>query len=262
MTHLVAGAREVDAGKTTFTVGLLASLDGVGFKPRAGNDVWHHHDDYRRAIEEGRMVGKDARRLADASAADVVPEEINPVHRLWRPDPGDGGFLGRTGRRFVLDRVGDGYVVNATADVPDAAREALSLSGAPRVADVDELNEQIRSRHLPHLDALARRIEDTEPAVVESYGDVARPIRDLDVSRAAVVEPERVRIYDGDRYENACDVVSSDPREGRLEVIVRNVVDVIDPIETVELPPLTEDERADPTRVAGAYVEGYEALLT
>jgi predicted P-loop ATPase/GTPase len=54
-TYLVAGARDVDAGKTTFSVGLLARLGGVGVKPRAGNDVRFHHDDYRRAIETGRL---------------------------------------------------------------------------------------------------------------------------------------------------------------------------------------------------------------
>lgn len=46
MTLLVAGSERVDAGKTTFALGLIASLDGVGFKPRAGNDYWFHHDDY------------------------------------------------------------------------------------------------------------------------------------------------------------------------------------------------------------------------
>jgi predicted P-loop ATPase/GTPase len=38
MTVLVAGAHEVDAGKTTVSTGLLARTGAVGFKPRAGND--------------------------------------------------------------------------------------------------------------------------------------------------------------------------------------------------------------------------------
>ncbi len=40
MKLLVAGGDRVDAGKTTFSTGLLARTDAVGFKPRAGNDYW------------------------------------------------------------------------------------------------------------------------------------------------------------------------------------------------------------------------------
>jgi predicted P-loop ATPase/GTPase len=262
-TYLVAGARDVDAGKTTFSVGLLARLDAVGFKPRAGNDVWFHHDDYRRAIAEGRLYGKDARRLAAASATDVAPEEINPIHRLWRPAPGGDGFIGAQDRAFLLDRVGEGFIVNASAEPPASAREALPLEGAPRVDSVDALNEQIRARHLPHLEALSHRVSEHEPAVVESYGDVARPLREMDPDRVAVVEPGRVRIYEGGRYWRACEVASgrSGPREGRLEERVADAVAPIEPVATVALPALGAGERTDPDAVADAYAEGYEALI-
>src|SRR6056297_2933265 len=130
MRLLVAGGDRVDAGKTTFTTGLLALLGAVGFKPRAGNDYWFDHDDYRRAVEEGRLYGKDAKRLAaassDACGTDFAPEELNPVHRLWRPSPGPNtGLVGQSHREFVLDRVGESFVVNAHADVPESARRRL-----------------------------------------------------------------------------------------------------------------------------------------
>jgi len=261
-TYLVAGARDVDAGKTTFSVGLLAYLDGVGFKPRAGNDAWFHHDDYRRAIEAGRLYGKDARRLAAASAADVEPEEINPVHRLWRPAPGGDGFIGGDDRSFVLDRVGEGFVVNAAAEVPASAREALPIGDAPRVGSIGELNEQIRARHLPHLRALGRRVAEHDRAVVESYGDIARPLQEMDPDRVAVVEPGRARIYEGSRYWNACEVASgrTGPQEGSLEERVADAVAPIDPVAAVELPALGSGERGDPDAVADAYAEAYEAL--
>lgn len=260
MTLLVAGADRVDAGKTTFSVGLLARLRGTGFKPRAGNDYWFDYDDYRTAVAEGRLYGKDARRLAAASAEDVAPEAINPVHRLWRPAPGNGGFLGRADRTFVLDRVGEAFVVNAEAPVPSSAAEALPLEDAPRVASVDGLNRVTREYHLPALDALRERIEATESAVVESYGDVARPLRGLAVDRVAVVEPERVRVYDGDRYDTACEVATGSPLDGQLEERVSDVVEPIEPIATASLPPLTPAERADPDAIADAYVEAYDAL--
>ena len=261
MTLLVAGADRVDAGKTTFTVGLLAHLDATGFKPRAGNDYWFDHDDYRRAVGEGRLYGKDARRLAEASATDVTPEAINPVHRLWRPAPGGDDFLGRAHRAFVLDRVGDGFVVNADTEVPTAAAEALPLSDAPRVSSVESLNRLTRERYLPVLDDLRGRIESTEPAVVESYGDVARPIRDLAYDRVAVVEPGRARVYDGERFEMACEVASGSPLDGSLEERVPEVVEPIEPLATVALPPLGAAERSDPDAVAAAYEPAYAELV-
>lgn len=261
MTLLVVGADRVDAGKTTFTVGLLARLHGIGFKPRAGNDYWFDHGDYRTAVTEGRLYGKDARRLAAASAEDVDPEAINPVHRLWRPAPGGNGFLGRADRTFVLDRIGEEFVVNADATIPPSASEELPLEDAPRVASVEALNRVTREHHLPALDALRERIEAAEPAVVESYGDVARPLRGLAVDRVAVVEPERVRVYDGDRYDTACEVATGSPLDGQLEERVSDVVEPIESVATVSLPPLTPAERADPDVVADAYAEAYDALV-
>ena len=261
MRLLVAGADRVDAGKTTFSVGLLAHLGATGFKPRAGNDYWFDHDDYRRAVAEGRLYGKDARRLAAASAGDVTPEAINPVHRLWRPAPGGDDFLGRAHRSFVLDRVGDGYVVNAGADVPESAQAVLPLADAPRVPSVEELNRLTRERYLPVLDDLRGRIEATDRAVVESYGDVARPIRGLTYDRVAVVEPERVRIYDGDRFETACEVATGSPRDGKLEERVPEVVEPIEPLASLGLPPLGSAERSDPDAVAEAYGAAYAELV-
>jgi predicted P-loop ATPase/GTPase len=234
----------------------------VGFKPRAGNDYWFDHDDYRRAVAAGRLYGKDARRLAAASAGSFDPEDLNPVHRLWRPSPGpDTGLIGGVDRRFVLDRVGESYVVNAAADVSDAAREALALDDAPRVETVEELNEIATHLHLPALDAFADRIRETEPAVVESYGDVALPIRGLSVDAVAAVEPGRMAAYDGDRFLKACEVAGGTPREGSLEVHTDEVTDLADPKATAALPALADDDRRDPAAVARAYETAYDRLV-
>ncbi|WP_134672562.1 ATPase [Halorussus marinus] len=262
MRLLVAGADRVDAGKTTFTTGLVDRLDGVGFKPRAGNDYWFDHDDYRRAVAAGRLYGKDARRLAAASRGDFDPEELNPVHRLWRPAPGPAtGLIGGADRRFVLDRVGESFVVNAEADLPEAAREALALDDAPRVETVAELNEIATKRHFPTLAAFADRVRAAERAVVESYGDVALPIRDLSVDAVAVVEPGRMAAYDGDRFLKACEVAGGTPREGRLEVHTGEVTDLADPKATATLPALADDDRRDPRAVARAYEAAYDELV-
>jgi len=263
MNLLVAGHDRVDAGKTTFSTGLLSKLDATGFKPRAGNDYWFDHGDYRRAVESGRLYGKDAKRLAAASSADVEPEAINPVHRLWRPDASTGpGILGPGDRSFVVDRVGAEFVVNARADVPDSAREHLPLADATTVSSLEELNDVMERRHVPALRDLAATIAETPTAVVESYSDVALPIRGVPFAAVAVVGPERASIYDGARYAKACEVASGRVTDGRLEQRTRDVTDLLDPVTTASLPALTSAERSDAAAVGRAYEPAYDSLLS
>jgi predicted P-loop ATPase/GTPase len=262
MRLLVAGGARVDAGKTTFSTGLVERTGAVGFKPRAGNDFWFDHDDYLAATAEGRLYGKDARKLAAASGTDVTPEDINAVHRLWRPDPGGGtGLLGKEEREFLVDRVGESFVVNGTVELPESVREALPLAEAPRVSSVDEFNDVMADRHLSEQRSLLAEIEATERAVVESYADVARPFREVDPDAVAVVEPGRVRVYDGDRYAKGCAIASGGPDAGQLEERVGDVTDLIEPKADAPLPPLSKSERGDPAAVADAYEHAYDAVL-
>jgi predicted P-loop ATPase/GTPase len=262
MTLLVAGAERVDAGKTTFATGLLAHTGAVGFKPRAGNDFWYDHDDCRRALDEGRLYGKDAKRLAAASPGHLTPEAINPVHRLWRPAPGGGtGLLGQDDREFLLDRVGEEFVVNGTVDLPPRVRESLDLDGATVVESLPALNEAMVQRHLPTLDAIIDDIAAADRAVVESYADIARPTAEPVPDAVAVVEPGRVRLYDGERFARACEVAPGDHGDGLLEQRVGRVADMLDPAETYEHRPLPGDAQSDPAAVADAYEPAYDRLL-
>jgi predicted P-loop ATPase/GTPase len=262
MKLLVVGAQRVDAGKTTFSAGLIAHTGAVGFKPRAGNDYWFHHDDFQYATEQGRLFGKDARTLAAASPGTLDPEDINPVHRLWKPAPGAGsGLLGQDDREFVVDRAGSRYVVNGTIETPDAVSEALPLESAITVDSVSDLNRAMEQYHLPALDSLAEDIANTGHAVIESYSHVARPLRELDPDAVAVVDPLRVRCFDGERYMRACQVASRSPNEGTLEERVDDVVDLIDPVSERGLPPLAGDQRGSPETIAEAYEPAYEELL-
>ncbi|SFR46550.1 ATPase [Halorubrum sodomense] len=288
--YLVAGGARVDAGKTTFSAGLVAHLaeragDAVGVKPRAGNDYWFDHDDYRVATDAGRLYGKDARTLAAAntrapatvddaspSPSAVTPESINPVHRLWKPTPGRTGMLGDADRTSLCDRVttesGTRFVVNGAAEdaglLPDALTERLPLADATRVRDVPEFNEAMAEAHLPAIERLAERVARTPvPVVVESYADVAGALpRDGPVApdAVAVVDPGRARIYAGDRYAKARAVAAGSPREGTREEHVGAVTEMIEPLATVSLPALSGDVRGDPDRVATAYESAYAAL--
>ena len=262
MKILVVGARRLRAGKTTFSLGLVEHTGAVGFKPRAGNDYWHHHDQYRETVAAGRLYGHDAARLAAASGADVGPEDVNPIHRLWRPLPGRGsGLLGIDDRDFVLDRVGDGYVVNETVEVPERARENLPLEDAVSVGSLAEFNDVMADRHVATQRALLETVRAGDRAVVESYAETARPLDGFEPDAVAVVEPERVRLYDGSRYVKGCEVASGSAREGRLEERVGTVTDLLDPESTVSLPPLTGTELSEPAAVASAYEAAYDRLL-
>jgi len=262
MTVLVAGAEQVDAGKTTFAAGLVAHTGAVGFKPRAGNDYWFHHDDVRAALDRASLFGGDAATLAAASPGTLDPEDLNPVHRLWRPSPGpDKGLLGQDDREFLADRVGERFVANGTVDLPESLRAALPLSDALAVSTTEELNRVMEEYHLPALARLGETVADTDRAVVESYGDIARPLQGFVPEAVAVVEPRRARIYEGTRFVRACEVATRSPYEGQLEERVGSVEDLIDPVAAAPLPPLGADERDDPSAVARAYDGAFEKLL-
>lgn len=261
MRVLVAGDRQVDAGKTTFALGLAERLDAVAFKPRAANDLWFDYEAVRSVVGNGRLVGRDARRLAAGNPEPWAAERINPIHRLWRPSPGgDPGLLGRANREFLVDRVGDRFVVNGRVELPTILTRHLPLEGAHEVTSLDELNRVMADRHLPALADLRERLLELDRVVVESYGDVAKPIEDVPIDVAAVVEPGRVRYYRGDRFLRACEAVGSSPREGRLEPVVGEVVEPLDPLERRSLRPIPGAKAADPGAVAGAYEEAYDAL--
>jgi predicted P-loop ATPase/GTPase len=267
MKLLVAGGDRVDAGKTTFSTGLVAHTGARGFKPRAGNNYWFDHDDYLAATEQGRLYGKDARRLAAASPGEVEPEAINAVHRLWHPSPGAGtGILGKSARQFVLDRVGnaDGvgeFVVNGTVDVPESTRKRLPLSAAPRVTSLPDFNDLMGAMHAEALADLRDDIEAADRAVVESYGDIARPLSGFEPDAVAVVEPGRARFYDGARYAKACQIATGSAGEGQLEERVGNVVDLIERTGAVRLPAVGSETRSNPAAIADAYDHAYDALL-
>lgn len=271
MIILVAGGDRVDAGKTTFSTGLLERTGAIGYKPRAANDYWFDHDDCLDALACGRLYGKDASNLADAERADRTPEALNPVHRLWQPaTDGSAGILGRPDREFVVDRIARPgsedplYVRNGTVDVPDLVEKSLPLEESLTVESLEELNKLMQREYLPAFRTLASEISSAELAVVESYGNVARPLESLDadlVSAVAVVEPGRVRIYRGSRFCHACAVAGSSPGAGTLETRVPDVIDSIEPVARMSLPPLAAEQRTNPKVVADAYESAYSAVL-
>lgn len=257
MQLLVAGNKEVDAGKTTFTRGLRATLGGRAIKPRAANSRWYHHDTYRESLAAGALYGKDAKRLA-ADQSNTTVTEVNPIHRLWQPSTNpDPGLVGPADQEFVCDRVGEQYVINANATIPDDLHAALPVRDARIVETLGELNDAMYDLHLPLLDALEADLENVDPLLVESYGDIALPTRTLTYDLVAVVEPERVRYYPGDRFVRTATAVASSPREGRMEPVVPDVIGELEPIADRTLPALRRNQRNTDTAIARAYRDAY-----
>lgn len=297
---LVAGGARVDAGKTTVTVGFLSYLshrgvDPLGVKPRAGNDFWYDHDAVRRAFNDGALYGKDVERLAAASGTgldssrdsgtrettETSPDttgrspqrtrvtDINPVHRLWRPTPGRTGLLGEQDRTFMIDRVstreGPVYVINASAEqdgyIPATAYETLSLEDATRVRSIEALNEVTAELYLDAFRRLSTRLETlSRPLVIESYADVAVPL-EIPVDAVAVVDPTRVRVYEGPRFLEARERVAGSPRQGSFESHTDAVTDLLDPDAIHRVEPLAETQRKTPSVVANRYATVYDSLL-
>ncbi|QCC52457.1 ATPase [Halapricum salinum] len=265
MNLLVAGAEQLDAGKTTFSTGLVHRTGAVGYKPRAGNDYWYSHSDVLSAADSGVLYGKDAKRLASATPSGVTPTDINAIHRLWSPKPGGvGSVLGQDGREFLLDRVGETYVRNATVDLPEHIRGAFPLEDAIDVSSLAAFNDVMETHHQPTQQSLREEIATQPLSVIESYSDVARPLQSLEHDAVAVVEPRRVRLFDGERYDKGCAVASgsSASDHGTLEERVEDVTELVDPVETLELPPVEDSARADPSQVAAAYERAYDAMVS
>ncbi|MFD1571449.1 ATPase [Halorubrum laminariae] len=235
---LVAGGARVDAGKTTFSTGLVRALadrvgDAIGVKPRAGNDFWFDHDDYEIATESGRLYGKDARRLAAASTLalaggpDVItPESINPIHRLWRPTPDRTGMLGDADRTFLCDRVtvpaadddsdadddpaadsgpaasDTRFVVNGAAEssglLPDELGDRLPLADGTRVESVPAFNDVMAAAYLPALDRLTERVSATAAAGVPVAVESYADVAGP-LPRDGPVEPDAVAVVDPGR---------------------------------------------------------------
>ena len=264
MRTLIVGGDRVDAGKTTFGVGWLAWLPiaARAFKPRAGNDYWFDHDDVIHAIERDRLYGKDIRRLLAAEGTDAAPGERNPVHRLWRPTPGETGMLGETDRAFLVDRVwtetGQRFVVNENRELPPAVTP-LPTQAATEVGSLDEFDGVMESVHADALAAVHERIRSVPNAVVESYSDVAMPVQDVSFDAVALVEPSRVRLYDGERWLLACATVKDSAR-GRLETRTERVVTMLDPVSTIPLDPAPKRAREDPDALARLYDDAYSEL--
>jgi predicted P-loop ATPase/GTPase len=250
--YLVVGLKELNAGKTTIARALLRCLRdrgmrACGFKPKAGNTLWYDYDVVHEALRQGRLYGKDAKRLKEASSTALPEELVNPIHRLWATPPHHLTPDLASLPYFIVDRVTFwGEQPSELVVVNDAlpfkhGREGLVANLYKPGTEVEHvttcrtMNMIVDRSYEEAIERAHRRIAEEHDAVIyESYADIALPwrgITDLDVVLA--VHPGYIHAYDPDRYLSALHLYSRMLREKRTE----NVVDMLKPIKTVRVPP-------------------------
>jgi len=259
---LIVGLKEKDAGKTSFALALLAYLreEGInasGFKPRAGNSVWYDYDVVHEALTQGRLYGKDAKRLSSASAYSSVSttqieEFINPIHRLWaepsRINPSSQIPY------FILDRITLWYkagvknmvveneALSADYNNADFRNIRANASTIYPVRDLKTLNT-ITEKYYSYAVELAykRMLAQHEYVVIESYSDIALPWNGLnDLDLVIGVKPGQMLAYEPKKYLAAVQLVTQ--TYSQEEISTARIVDLIKPSKEVIVPPFMSEE--------------------
>ena len=261
---LIVGLKEQDAGKTTLALALLTYLrekgfDACGFKPRAGNSVWYDYDVVLESLSQGRLYGKDAKRLKAASEfgslTDSVMEEfINPIHRLWA-EPSRVNPISQI-PYFILDRVtlwlkeGAKNIVVVNEALPveyrctDAILEDLHAKAdcINRVRDLKTLNKITKDYYGLAVElAYKKMVGQHDCVVVESYSDVALPgkgLKDLDI--VIGVKPGQISVFKPEKYLTAVQLSAS--IYSQEEITTSRIVDLVKPFKVVNVPPFRSEE--------------------
>ncbi len=260
---LVVGLLESDSGKTTASIPLVSALDLVPFKPRSGHNVWLHYDHTRKCVELGIPVSRDVTRLLDAAGEDLPPTLVNPFHRVWTTPDVAKAVESEMSLRYVssrpdayvlFDRLGDTVrLYGSDADLRYLPEEATQmLENCDRI---EEHAEEPSPKEIYRvIDRAWRKIRREGPVLVESLNNLAAPWPGVLKEQGVVVAvgPGTALLYDLRDYARAVETMAS----GR-EPVTLSVLEVLEPIEVVRLPPLSREERTDPRKLE----ESYEALV-
>ncbi|MEO2241366.1 MAG: hypothetical protein ABGY09_04760 [Euryarchaeota archaeon] len=258
---LVVGLLESDSGKTTASIPLVRALDLVPFKPRSGHNVWLHYDHTRRCVELGLPVSRDATRLLSAAEVDLPPTLVNPFHRVWTTPDVAKAVESDVSLRYVssrpdayvlLDRMGNTVrLYGSDTDLRYLPEETTRmLENCDRIEERAE--EPSPEEIYRVIDRAWRRVRREGPALVESLNNLAVPWPGVLRERGVVVAvgPGVALLYDLRDYARAVETLSA----GR-EVVTLNVLEVLEPLEVVRLPPLSRKERVDPRKLEESYGE-------
>ncbi len=234
------------AGKTTTTIGLYPHFSELGevslFKPFAANDYWYDYPIVSEAVEKDRIHGKDAKLLSEL--IDFSPREINPIHRLWAPSSviGEGLDIRREKKSLILDRVwtsekGLILLKNSKIAVPQELEDLFSFAEEIlEFSSVEELNEYMESLHLEAVDKSYEKFKDGDFLITESYSDIAKP-GPINFDLVITVEPGRVYLSDGERFDEAYEIISKRWKKHGQEIKTEKVLEMLKP-EIIEISPV------------------------
>ncbi len=248
MNILCTGLREKESGKSTLTLSLIDYFQELGkgvcgFKPKSGNNIWYHWKRVKESLEKGTLYGRDAEEYYKRCSGQIPITTINPVHRLWMPSF-DASYLDGI-PTFILDRITikekQTIALNTNVDYPIDRRYFNKLLNRSEVikirkrADLESLTSLYERADEWAMKTLSNEVE---TVLCESYTNVGLPwntISDLDY--VFVTEPFKIEIYSGERYLKASRVVSS----LIIELKTEEIIEPIEPIETIRIPPFSED---------------------
>lgn len=266
---LVNGLTE-SAGKTTAVLGLYSHLQKFGevslLKPLAGNNYWHDYSVVMEGARNGRLYGEDAKLLSKASG--TKEEIVNPLHRLWAPSKLAGS--GRSGENIVLlDRIFDAqkiYVLlNSQIKIPTDLFSFLeNVDDLRKYSNEEEHNRLLESIYPKALQSSRSEMEKSDLLIVESYSKIAIPHLVTGIDLVVTVEPGRVHLSNGERFEKAESLVLEvyvdygfeETRAGKCLEAVDSEAYSIFPIDTES--PTPEGGHKEYTDLAEAVIERLE----
>lgn len=261
MNILCVGLKEVDSGKTSLALALMRHLKEKnqavsGFKPRAGNNLWYDWAIVKESLAEGSLYGHDARMLHETSSHEVTIQVTNPAHRLWLPSYRE---FTKGIPNFLLDRLtteeGTLVVKNEQVDVPISSSYFEPLLEEAEVFHISSRDDLRKVTSLYNqADAWAHSIltEQFDNIIYESYADIGVPWQGISsIDYVFAITPFRIYVFKGDRYLRAFEVISSFPEEEKTARIIEN----IEPIKTINVPPFAEDVVLQLKRHISPYLE-------
>ncbi len=242
MQVLIIGLKERNAGKTCLALALLEYLrekgfNACGFKPYAGNNIWYDFDIIHKALSEGRLYGKDALSLKNASFPKQKEEIINPIHRLWDEPPVMDPISQFP--NFIVDRIYDEekniLIVNANKQYN--FEKLYEKSRIIFVNELSSLNKVIEKYYEKSIKkAYKKIIKNYEHIVIESYADIAIPF-EADIVMA--IKPWKIFVYDGKDYKKAMQISYSIFSK---EVPATKLVELLKPLEEIDIYPYKRKE--------------------
>jgi predicted P-loop ATPase/GTPase len=248
MKILCAGLRDYQSGKTTLTLALLrlfkeSGQSVCGFKPKSGNNLWYHWTQVKNALKEGFIYGKDAKLLYNEISNHISINQINPVHRLWMPTMNEMSFGGLP--HFILDRItiNDRQIVafNSYVDCPvDHSYFEPLLSRSEQIKILNRTDLQNLTRLYEEADRTAERLlkKKYDILICESYADTGLPwngISELDY--VFTIEPFHLSIYEGERYLQASEVIST----LSIEQKTKDIIEPLKPLKKIKIPPFADN---------------------